>query len=144
MRSDDHDMRAHVKLLFRRLAWPIGNPGAGVHVGNAKSIDALRPASKAVGSPLKENFIKASRLVMRSARWWTRKAGPFTTPLTENPEFASLLGRPIQDSRVVGYEMRSGPECVRNLLSVSHWQMLSHVLSARCDSEKRHCGQQYG
>src|SRR5258708_29390902 len=140
MRSDDHDMRAHVKLFFRRLAGPVRNPGARVHVGNAKSIDMLRSASKAVRRPLKENFIKASRLVMRSTRWWTRKASPFTTALTENPEFAALLGRPIQDSRVVGYEMRCGPQCVRNLLSVRHWQMLSHVLSARRDSGKTHCG----
>src|SRR5579863_8321766 len=106
MRSDDHDMRAHVKLLFRRLARPVGNPGARVHVGNAKSLDALRPASKAVRRPLKEHFIEATRLVMRSARRRTRKASPFATLLTENPEFAALLGRPIQDSRVVGYKMR--------------------------------------
>src|SRR4029077_6568852 len=100
MRSDDHDMRAHVKLLFRRLAWPVGNPGARVHVGNAKSLDVLRPASKAVGSPLKENLIKESRLARRGARWWTRQTSPFAPPLTETPEFAALLGRPIQDSRV--------------------------------------------
>src|SRR5579863_1058564 len=140
MRSDDHDMRAHVKLLFRRLAWPVRYPGARVHVGNAKSIDVLRSASKAVGSPLKEHFIKASRLVMRGARRWTWQASPFTPALTENPEFAALLGRPIQDSRVVSYEVRSGPQCVRNLLSVRHRQMFSHVLSARCDSEKAHSG----
>jgi hypothetical protein len=59
MRSDDHDVRAHVKLLFRRLAWPVRNPGARVHVGNAKSIDVLRSASKAVGSPLKENLYQS-------------------------------------------------------------------------------------
>jgi hypothetical protein len=51
-------MRAHVKLLFRRLAWPVRNPGARVHVGNAKSIDVMRAASKTVNSPLKENFVK--------------------------------------------------------------------------------------
>jgi hypothetical protein len=47
MRSDDHDMRAHVKLLFR-LAGPVRDPGTRIHVGNAKPIDVLRPASKTV------------------------------------------------------------------------------------------------
>jgi hypothetical protein len=100
-------MRAHVKLLFRRLAWPVRNPGARVHVGNAKSIDVLRSASKAVGSPLKENFIKASRLVMRGARWWTRQASPFTTTLTENAEFATLWAG---QSKIVALSvMKCGP-----------------------------------
>src|SRR5579862_3070833 len=133
MRSDDHDMRAHVKLRFRRLAGPVRNPGACVHVGDAKSIDVMRAAGKTVKSPLKENFVKASRLVMRGARWRTRQASPFTTALTENPKFATFLGRPIQDCRAVGYEVGSGLQCVRNFLSVRHRQVLSRVLSARCE-----------
>ena len=64
MRSDDHNVWAHMKFLFRRLAGHVRNPGARIHVGNAKSIDVLRPSSKAVRRPLKENLIEASGLVM--------------------------------------------------------------------------------
>jgi hypothetical protein len=80
-----------VKFLFR-LAGPVRNPGTRIHVGNAKSIDVLRPSSKAVRRPLKENFIEASGLVMRGAGWWIRQASPFTPPSTESSEFAALFG----------------------------------------------------
>src|SRR5580704_1925173 len=141
MRSDHHNMRAHVKFLFRRLAGPVRNKGARIHVGNAKSIDVLRPASKAVRRPLKKHFVEASRLVMGGARWWTWQARPFTTTLTENSKFAALFGRPIQDSRVVGYEGWSGPQCVRNLLGVRYGQALTRALSARCERNEK---TQYG
>src|SRR5580704_2045752 len=140
MRSDDHDVRAHMKLLFR-FAGPVRNPGARIHVGNAKSLDVLRPFGKAVCRPLKENFIEASRLVMRGTRWRAGQASPFTTTLAENSKFASLFGRPIQDSRVVGYEGRSGPQCVRNLLGVRYGQALTRALSARCERNEK---TQYG
>src|SRR6267143_701489 len=136
MRSDDHNVRAHVKFLFR-LAGPVRNPGTRIHVGNSKSLDVLRPSSKAVRRPLKENFIEASGLVMRSARWWARQASPFTTPLAENSKFVAFFGRPIQDSRAVGYERRSRPQCVRNFLSVRYRQVLSRALSARCERSKK-------
>src|ERR1700674_4209369 len=112
MRSDDHNVRAHVKFLFR-LAGPVRNPGTRIHVGNAKSLDVLRPSRKAVRRPLKENFVEASGLVMRGAGWWTRQASPFTPTLTQNSKFAGLFGRPIQDSRVVRNEVWSGLQCVR-------------------------------
>src|SRR5580704_18889901 len=132
MRSDDHDVRAHMKFFFR-FAGPVRNPGTCIHVGNAKSLDVLRPSGKPVRRPLKENFIEASRLVMRGARWRAGQASPFTTTLAENSKFAALFGRPIQDSRVVGYEGRSGPQRVRNFLSVRYRQVLSRVLSARSE-----------
>ena len=66
MRSDDHDVRAHMKFLFR-FAGPVRNPGTRIHVGHAKSLDVLRPSGKPVRRPLKENFIEASRLAMRRA-----------------------------------------------------------------------------
>src|SRR5579862_2463247 len=142
MRSDDHNVWAHVKFLLRRLAGPVRNPGTRIHVGNSESIDALRPSSKPVRRPLKENFIEASGLVMRGAGRWTRQAGPFTTTLTENSKFAALFGRPIQNSRVVGYEVRSGPHCVCNFFTVCYRQVLSRGLSARCErSEKTKNGQ---
>src|ERR1700747_3720941 len=115
MRSDDHDVRAHMKFFFR-FAWPVRNPSTRIHVGHAKSLDVLRPSGKPVRRPLKKNFIEASGLVMCSARRWTRQASPFTTTLAENSKFAAFFGRPIQDGRVVGYEVRSGPQCVRNFL----------------------------
>src|SRR5580704_8302333 len=117
MRSDDHTVRAHVKFLFR-LTGRVRNSGTRIHLGNAKSLDVLRPSRKAVCRPLKENFIEASGLVMRGAGWWTRQASPFTPTLTENSKFAALLGRPIQDGRVVGFEVWSGPQCVRNFPGV--------------------------
>jgi len=90
MRSDDHNVRANVKFPFP-LARHVRNPGTRIHVGNAKSIDVLRLSSKAVRRPLKENFIEASGLVMRGARWWTRQADPFTPAFTENSKFAALF-----------------------------------------------------
>jgi hypothetical protein len=57
MRSDDHSMRAHVKFLFR-LAGPVRNPHTRVHVSHAKSIDVLRPSSKAVGRPPRGQRVK--------------------------------------------------------------------------------------
>jgi hypothetical protein len=95
-----------VKFLFR-LAGPVRNPGTRVHVDNAKSIDVLRPSSKAVRRPLKENFIEASGLVMRGAGWWTRQASPFTPPSTENSKFAALFGR--QSKIVASSVMNCGP-----------------------------------
>jgi hypothetical protein len=136
MRSDDHNVRSHVKFLFR-LAGPVRNPGTRIHLDNAKSIDVLRPSRKAVRRPLKENFIEASGLVMRGARWWTRQASPFTPTFTENSKFAALFGRPIQDSCVVGYEVWSGPLRVRNFISVRHRQVLGRALSSRCERSEK-------
>ncbi len=74
---------------------------------------------------------------MRGARWWTRQADPFTPAFTENSKFAALFGRPIQDSRVVGYERWSRPQRVRNFLSVRYRQVLSRALSVRCERSKK-------
>ncbi len=49
-----------MKFPFRRLAGPVRNPRTHIHVGNAKPLDVLRPSSKAVVQPLKENFIETS------------------------------------------------------------------------------------
>ena len=131
------NMWTHVKFSFRRLAGPVRNPRARIHVGNAKSIDVLRSAAKAFCRPLKEHFIEASRPVMRGSRRRTRQASPLTTALTENPKFAALFGRPVQDSRVAGYEVRSGPHSVRNFLNVRYRQVLSRVLSARYERSQK-------
>jgi len=74
---------------------------------------------------------------MRGARWWTRQADPFTPAFTENSKFAALFGRPIQDSRIVGYEGWSRPQRVRNFLSVRYRQVLSRALSVRCERSKK-------
>src|ERR1700726_2538665 len=79
MRSYHHNVGSHVKLPAGRA----GNPLTHIHVGNAKSIDVLRPSGKAIFHPLKENSIETSRVVMFGAGWRTRQAGPFTTTLTE-------------------------------------------------------------
>src|ERR1700722_5895202 len=136
MRSDDHNVRAHVKFLFR-LAGPVRNPGTRIHVGNAKSLDVLRPSRKAVRRPLKENFVEASGLVMRGAGWWTRQASPFPPTLTQNSKFAGLFGRPIQDSRVVRNEVWSGLQCVRNFLGVRYGQGLGVALGPRCERAEK-------
>src|SRR5713101_8128013 len=46
MRSYHHNVGAYVKLLAGRAR----NPVTRIHVGNAKSIDVLRPSSKAITS----------------------------------------------------------------------------------------------
>jgi hypothetical protein len=85
-----------------------GHPLTHIHVGNAKSVDVLRPSGKAILYPLKENSIETSRVVMLGAGWWTRHAGPFTSTLTENSKFAALAGWMNHDSRAVGYEVWCG------------------------------------
>src|ERR1700680_4230919 len=68
MRSHHHNVGPHVKL-------PAGgarNPLTHIHIGNAESIDVLRPSGKAILHPLKENSIEASWVVMLGAGWWTR------------------------------------------------------------------------
>jgi hypothetical protein len=117
MRSDDHNVRAHVKFLFR-LAGPVRNPGTRIHLRNAKSIDVLRPSSKAVRRPLKENFIEASGLVMRGARWWTRQASPFTHTFTENSKSPPFLAG--QSKIVASSVMKCGPAlCASAIFSAS-------------------------
>src|SRR5579859_1421661 len=71
MRSNNHDVWAHVKFRFR-LAGPVRHKSTCIHVGNAKPIDVLRPASKAIQSPLKEDFVETSGLVVHGAgrRTW--------------------------------------------------------------------------
>jgi hypothetical protein len=68
VRSNDHDVRAHAKLLAGRAR----NRVTRIHVGNAKSIDVLRPPGKNILHKLKEDFVETSRVVMLGARWWTR------------------------------------------------------------------------
>jgi hypothetical protein len=67
MRSYHHDVGSHVKLSAGRARHPLTH----IHVGNAKSIDVLRPSGKAIRQPLKENSIETSRVVMLGAGWWT-------------------------------------------------------------------------
>src|ERR1700688_3646166 len=133
MRSYHHNVGSHVKLPAGRAR----NPLTHIHVGNAKSIDVLRPSGKAILYPLKENFIETSRVVMFGAGWWTRHAGPFTRTLMENAKFAALAGWMIHDSRSVGYEVWCGPQCVRNFLSVCYGQVFSRALSACCEHSEK-------
>jgi hypothetical protein len=127
MRSHHHNVRAYVKLPSGRAR----NPLTHIHVGNAESIDVLRPSGKVILQPLKKNTIEASWVVMLGAGWRTRKARPFSSALTENPKFAALAGRMIHDSRAVAYKAWCGPQCVCNFLNVSYRQVLSRALSAR-------------
>jgi hypothetical protein len=68
MRSYHHNVGPHVKLPAGRAR----NPLTHIHVGNAKSLDVLRPSGKVILQPLKENTIEASRVVMLGAggRTW--------------------------------------------------------------------------
>jgi hypothetical protein len=50
-----------------------------------------------------------------------------------NAKFTALFGRPIQDSRAVGYEFWSGPQCVCNFLSVRRGKARRRALRARCE-----------
>src|SRR5580700_10962991 len=86
MRSQHHNVGSHMKLPAGRARHPLTH----IHVGNATSIDVLRPSGKAILYPLKENSIETSGVVMLRARRWTRHAGPFTCTLTENAKFAAL------------------------------------------------------
>src|SRR4029077_12071667 len=125
MRSQHHYVGSHMKLPAGRARHPLTH----IHVGNAKSVDVLRPSGKAILYPLKENSIETSRVVMLGAGWWSRHAGPFTRTLTENSKFAALAGRMIHNSRAVGYEVRCGPQRVRNFLSVCYRKVFSRALS---------------
>jgi len=133
MRSQHHNVGSDMKL-------PAGcarHPLAHIHVGNAKSIDVLRPSGKAILYPLKENSVETSRVVMLGAGWWTRHTCPFRSALTENSKFAALAGWMIHDSRAVGYEVWCGPQCVRNFLSVCYRQVFSCALSACCERSEK-------
>ena len=68
MRSYQHSVGSHMKLPAGRAR----NPLPHKHVGNAKSLDVLRPSGKVILHPLKENSIETSRVVMLGAGWWTR------------------------------------------------------------------------
>jgi hypothetical protein len=52
-------------------------------------------------------------------------------------EIRRLFGRPIQNSRVVGYEVWSRPQCVRNFLSVRYRQVLGRALSTRRERSEK-------
>ena len=68
MWSYHHNVGSHMKLPTGRAR----NPLTHKHVGNAKSLDVLRPSGKVILHPLKEHSIEASRVVMLGAGWWTR------------------------------------------------------------------------
>jgi len=124
-----------------RFAGRARNRVPRIHVGDAESIDVLRPSGKNILHKLKKDFVKTSRVVMLGAGWWTRQASPFTTTLAENPPLVALAGRIIRDSRAGGYEFGCGPQGVRNFLSIRYRQVLSPALGARCErSEKAKYG----
>jgi hypothetical protein len=133
MGSYHHNVGSHVKLPAGRAR----NPLTHIHVGNAESIDVLRPSGKSILHPLKESAIETSRVVMLGAGWWTRQAGPSTIALAENSKFAALAGRIIHDSRSVGYEIWPRPQSVRNFLRVRYRQVFSGALSARCERNEK-------
>jgi hypothetical protein len=133
VRSYHHNVGSYMKLPAGRAR----NPLTHKHVGNAKSLDVLRPSGKVILHPLKENTIEASRVVMLGAGWWTWQASPFSGALTENSKFAALAGWIIRNSRAVGYEVWCGPQCVRNLLRVRYGQVFSSGLSASCERSEK-------
>jgi len=63
MWSYHHNVGSHVKLPAGRAR----NPLTHIHVGNAKSIEVLRPSGKAILYPLEENSFETSRVVMLGA-----------------------------------------------------------------------------
>jgi hypothetical protein len=67
MRSYHHNVGSHVKLPAGRAR----NPLTHKHVGNAESLDVLRPSGKVILQPLKEDTIETSRVVMLGAGWRT-------------------------------------------------------------------------
>jgi hypothetical protein len=129
VRTDDHNVRAHTKGLAG-CAW---NRVTRVHVGNAKSLDVLRPSGENILHKLKEDFVETSWIVMLGAGWWTRHASPFTTALAEHAPLVALADRMIHDSRTGGYEIGRCPQCVRNFLGIRNGQILGLVLGARCE-----------
>src|ERR1700719_60654 len=132
-RSYHHNVGSHMNLPAGRAR----NPLPHKHVGNAKSLDVLRPSGKVILHPLKENTIETSRVVVLGAGWRTRQTSPFTSPFTEHSKLAALAGRIIRDSRAVGYEVWCGPQRVRNFLSVCYRQVFSRALSARCERSEK-------
>ena len=68
VRSYHHNVGSHVKLPTGRAR----NPLAHKHVGNAESLNVLRPSGKVILQPLKENAIEASRVVVLGAGRRTR------------------------------------------------------------------------
>ena len=60
-----------------------------------------------------------------------------TGPLTENSKFVALAGWIIHDSRAASYEVWSGPQGVRNFLSVRYGQVFSSGLSASCERSEK-------
>jgi hypothetical protein len=129
VRTDDHNVRAHTKGLAG-CAW---NRMTRIHVGNAKSLDVLRPSGENILHKLKEDFVETSWIVMLGAGWWTRHASPFTTALAEHAPLVALADRMIHDSRTGGYEVWRRPQCVRNFLGIRNGQILGLVLGARCE-----------
>jgi hypothetical protein len=68
MRRYNHYVGSHAE----RFAGRARNRVTRIHVGDAESIDVLRPSSKNILHKLEEDFIETSRVVMLRAGWWTR------------------------------------------------------------------------
>jgi hypothetical protein len=68
MRRYQHNVGPHTKLPTGRAR----NRVTRIHVGNAESLDVLRPSRKNILYKLKEHLIETSRVVMLGAGGWTR------------------------------------------------------------------------
>src|SRR5271170_7624203 len=77
VRTNDHEVRADVKLIARRvvfLARNVRHPRTDVHVGDAHCLDVRIAPGEAIFYPLHEDRIETTGLVMRI----TRKCGKAT------------------------------------------------------------------
>src|SRR6516225_11806249 len=115
--TDNHQVWANVELMagaiFHRF------PGAEIHVRDAHAINVRRAAGKAVLHPPQKYRAEAPWLIVRSPRN-SRETGPFVRSSAKKPVFTSRRRWPIEQSRVLGDECRTGTQCVRDLLCVSH------------------------
>jgi hypothetical protein len=68
MRGYNHYVGSHAERLAARAR----NCVTRIHVGDAESIDVLRPSGENIFYKLEEDFVETSRVVMLGAGWWTR------------------------------------------------------------------------
>src|ERR1700751_5306702 len=121
MGTNNHQVRANVEVMaraaFRRF------PRAEIHVRDADAVNVRLAAGKAVLHPAQEYGVEAPWFIVRIPRnsWET---GPFVRSFAKEPVFTPRRRWPIEYSRILGDECRTGTQCVRDLLRVSHRQSI--------------------
>src|SRR5271156_4626769 len=117
--THDHDVRAHVKVFrFRAGAGQVGHPRAYIHVGNAHRFDVRLFTSEALLDPFHKDGIKAARFVVRVPRN-PRQAAPIIRTFSQDSVRTVRRGRPVENGRAAGDELRPGAQRVSNFLRVS-------------------------